>query len=85
MVEAFADWTDCNEVIQTEGRMLSKADRFGVVTHYANPVVAMASDAQKRFLAFAIQFGLTPASRAKVTAAIVKQEHNPFEDIETDT
>ena len=51
----------------------------GTLMKRSHPAVAQASDAWRRVLAAASEFGLSPASRSKVTAAGDAQPADPWE------
>lgn len=46
-----------------------------------HPVHALVDSADKRWMAWASQFGLTPAARTKVVATVTEKPKNVFEDI----
>ena len=52
--------------------------------HRPYPQVAIASDAWRRSMTMLTQFGLTPASRSKVSALGGDGEKDPFEEMMAD-
>ena len=79
MAEAFADMMDCKKLVLEQGRLLYMENANGNITIRANPLVGQAADAERRFWMWATQFGLTPASRSKVSASLAKSAGNEFE------
>jgi len=67
-VEAYADWRQAMEIIAAEGTHYETTSQSGGTMIRAHPAVAMRSDAARRFQSLMSEFGLTPASRSKVSA-----------------
>lgn len=65
---AYADWLEAGDAITSRGHVYETASTAGERVLKANPAVAMRSDADRRIRAWLIEFGLTPAARAKVIA-----------------
>ena len=69
LVEAYADWRQAHEVIAAESTHYVTESSTGGTMIRAHPAVAMRSDAGRRFHSLLSEFGLTPASRSKVSVA----------------
>jgi P27 family predicted phage terminase small subunit len=67
LVEAYADWRQAHEVIAAEGTHYETTSSTGGTMIRAHPAVAMRSDAARRFQSLMSEFGLTPASRSRVS------------------
>lgn len=72
--EAYAQWELASKDVLTEG--LTVPSLHSVVT---NPKVRIADAAAKRMRAFLIEFGLTPASRARISVQPEQKELDEFE------
>lgn len=82
LCEAFAEGIEARNLIQRIGSPYYATSKpGGDVMYRPHPAVAMAADADRRFVVLANQFGLTPAARAKVSAEIASKTINPFEEI----
>lgn len=68
LVEAYSDWRQAHEVIAAEGTHYETEGASGLMIR-AHPAVAMRSDGARRFQSLMSEFGLTPASRSKVSVA----------------
>lgn len=66
LVDTLAEWIGARKVIEAEGATYTTVNEAGSEMHRARPEVGIASDAWKRVKAMLIEFGLTPAARAKV-------------------
>ncbi|MGY6410779.1 MAG: phage terminase small subunit P27 family [Alkalilacustris sp.] len=69
LVEAYADWRQSHEIIAAEGTHYESESVKGGLMVRAHPAVGMRSDAARRFQSLLSEFGLTPASRSRVSAA----------------
>lgn len=67
LVEAYADWRQARDVVEIEGTHYESENASGGKMIRAHPAVAMRSDAARRFQSLMAEFGLTPASRSKVS------------------
>lgn len=82
LVQAFAEGVDARQAIKDAGGpTYSVTSREGNTVWRVRPEVAIAADADRRFLAWSIQFGLTPAARSKVSTQFETPAYNEFEDI----
>ena len=63
LCEAFADFRAASEIVDRDGRVYLA----GVLVK-ANPACAMKAEADRRLRSYMTEFGLTPASRATITA-----------------
>ena len=69
LCEALADWQAARDAIDAAGGETYEArTESGAVMHRAHPAVAMRNDAWRRVQAAMAEFGLSPASREKVSA-----------------
>lgn len=66
LAELYAEMVALGEVIAAEGRVYETVTETGSSIYRPRPEVAMLSDADRRFRAYLIEFGLTPAARSKV-------------------
>ena len=66
LAELYADIVDLSAAVAAEGRTYESATESGGTIVRPRPEVAMLSDADRRFRAYLIEFGLTPAARSKV-------------------
>lgn len=72
LCDCYAEILECRDVIALHGRVyesVKPARREGEESEMlikANPAVAMLADADRRFKAYLVEFGLTPAARSKV-------------------
>ena len=62
MCSSYGDWRETERLKQKEGR-LATGEKGGVYTH---PAVNQASEACKRFMKAAADFGATPAARTRI-------------------
>lgn len=69
MCSAYAEWRDLRKIIDKEGVTYWTTGSSGDEVIKARPEVAMASDAWKRVKSMAAEFGLTAASRTKISVA----------------
>jgi P27 family predicted phage terminase small subunit len=66
LAELYADIVDLGQAIADGGRTYESKTEAGGTIVRPRPEVAMLSDADRRFRAYLIEFGLTPAARSKV-------------------
>lgn len=69
LVEAYADWRHAHDVIAAEGTHYETTSSTGGTMIRAHPAVSMRSDAARRFQSLMSEFGLTPASRSRVSVS----------------
>lgn len=69
MCEALADYLAARDVVRAEGMTYTATSDRGGESLRARPEVQIASDAYRRYVNVARDFGLAPAPRAKVHAA----------------
>jgi P27 family predicted phage terminase small subunit len=68
LCQVYAEWTELREDIAKNGRFhTTKSEKTGEMERL-RPAVRIFSDCDKRLRAWLIEFGLTDASRAKVSA-----------------
>ena len=68
LVETWAEWRELNELVKQNGFTITQITAAGEPMVRPNPEVAMRSDASKRLRNLLSDFGMTPASRSKVSA-----------------
>lgn len=68
LCDTMAEVEELSEVLKAEGRTMSVISGQGQAVDKPRPEVAMAETAGKRLLALCQQFGLTPASRDRVSS-----------------
>lgn len=78
--EAYAMWRTCCEEIKKMGGLLIIEDHYG--DQKVNPYVKLSFECMTKLLAFLVQYGLTPASRSKITIHDPKKEEDPFEEFQ---
>jgi len=78
LTEALAEWAEARQFVLAKGLSYEIHTKQGGVMHRAYPQVGIAADAWRRALAMLTQFGLTPASRSKVSALGGENEEDPF-------
>lgn len=74
LCEAYASYRDATEYIRDNGLTYELITKSGDVMRRAHPEVAIASDSYKLVRSLMTEFGLTPASRSKVSAAGEEQK-----------
>jgi len=79
LVETWAEWRELNELVKKNGFTITQITAAGEPMVRPNPEVMMRSDASKRLRNLLTDFGMTPASRSKVSAQEVEQA-DPLEE-----
>jgi P27 family predicted phage terminase small subunit len=77
--EIYAQWRRCCEEHREEGYALTVINAKGHIA--MNPLIKVFEKCNTQMLAFLTQFGLTPASRGKVTV-FNKDNKDPFEEFQ---
>ena len=77
--EIYAQWRRCCEQHKEEGYELTVINAKGHIA--MNPLLKVFEKCNVQMLAYLTQFGLTPASRGKVTV-FNKDEKDPFEEFQ---
>jgi len=67
LTDVLAEWCMVRKIIKKKGRVYQVLSEGGI-TYKARPEVAMESDLWRRAYRVLVEFGLTPASRTKVSA-----------------
>jgi P27 family predicted phage terminase small subunit len=67
---AVSDLTSAQKVLQKEGLTCRYVNKNGYANIVRRPQVQMKNDALKQIKAFAVEFGMTPASRTRVEAQL---------------
>lgn len=68
LCDAYSEYRQAREFVEGNGMTYTVTTKEGDVLHKVYPQVAIASDAYKRVRSMMTEFGLTPASRGKVSA-----------------
>jgi len=84
LTEALAEWAQARQKVHSIGLVYEMQTEAGETMRRPNPEVAIASDAWKRALRMLTEFGLTPASRGRVSALGGDQEADPFAEMMKD-
>jgi P27 family predicted phage terminase small subunit len=84
LTEALAEWAEARQYVLDNGLSYETYTESGNTMHRPYPQVAIASDAWRRSLRMLTEFGLTPASRSKVSALGGGEEKDPFEEMMAD-
>lgn len=69
LAELYAEIVALGETIAETGRVYETITETGSKIFRPRPEVAMLADADRRFRAYLVEFGLTPAARSKVRAS----------------
>lgn len=69
LCECLAEIYECREVLQRTGGTYETKNLAGERMFRSRPEVARLADADRRFRAYAVEFGLTPAARSRVRVA----------------
>lgn len=83
LTENLAEWAEARQAVHSSGLVYTTVSDSGVM-YRPRPEVAIASDAMKRSLRMLTEFGLTPASRSKVSALGGEDNSDPLADIMRD-
>ena len=82
LAEALAEGIIARRTIEACGGATYLSEgRDGQTLIKAHPAFAQAADADRRFMALASQFGLTPAARSRVSTDLTTKVKNVFEEI----
>lgn len=84
LTEALAEWAEAREFVLSEGMTYETTTATGDTMHRPYPQVAIASDAWRRSHKMLTEFGLTPASRSKVSALGGEDGKDPFAEMMAD-
>ena len=82
----FGIMMEADDIIQAKGLEVEepiysqKGELVGTKT-IPNPMLKVASDASKNYRQYMIEFGLTPASRVKLSAPLIKEDDDPFREL----
>lgn len=80
LCDAYAQYREADDCVQAEGLTYDTVSELGTMVR-ARPEVAMRADAWRRVRAMLAEFGLTPSSRSRVSAAKPEEERDPFEEL----
>lgn len=81
LTEALAEWAEARQQVRKRGLTYDTTTVTGGTMRRPNPEVAIAADAWRRAMTMLGQFGLTPASRSKVSAQLMEEENDPLLDL----
>ena len=84
LTETLAEWAEARQAVHRIGLVYEMPTESGALMRRPNPEVAQASDAMKRALRMLTEFGLTPASRSKVSALGDGEGSDPFAEMMND-
>ena len=79
MCRIYAEWKECLEIVDNEGRICRSMDDKGQVVLKTHPAVRQASDASKRLRAILSDFGMNPVSRVPLGS---KENNKPNKFLE---
>ena len=79
-----AEWAEARQYVLEHGMSYSTFTESGSEIHRPYPQVAIASDAWKRAMRMLTEFGLTPASRSKVSVLGTDDGKDPFAEMMND-
>ena len=77
LTDVLAEWCAVRKIIQNKGRTYKSATEFGFVLKL-RPEVTMEPELWRRAKLMLVEFGLTPASRSKVSALAPTEEKDPL-------
>lgn len=77
LAELYAEIVDLTAALATHGRVYESSTESGGTIVRPRPEAAMLADADRRFRAYLIEFGLTPAARSKVRGNGGEEEADP--------
>lgn len=84
LTEALAEWAEARQVVQTRGLTSDTITVSEGIMRHPNPEIAITADAWRQALTILTQFGLTPASRSKVSALGEEDELDAFAQLLAD-
>ncbi|WP_426453833.1 phage terminase small subunit P27 family [Paenibacillus sp. S-38] len=64
--DAYADYIEITRIIKNDGFMVEHTNKSGVTNEVAHPLLAKKKQMHEQMRSLAVEFGLTPASRAKI-------------------
>ena len=79
--QAWKDYVDCQKIIKKHGRTYTYKNQGGFENETERPEVKVANKALEQFRSFCREFGLTPASRAKIEVKTEDGEEDPMEKL----
>lgn len=79
LCETYVEIVEAQELIEKKGRVYKTHNEAGEIMWRSHPAVKQLQDADRRFRAYLIEFGLTPAARSKVQTSGGKKK-DPLED-----
>jgi P27 family predicted phage terminase small subunit len=74
--EAYATWVDATKRVREQGMVFNSPNGWPV----QNPYLSIANQAAKEIHRWLVEFGMTPASRSRVSVER-KDEKDPYEDL----
>lgn len=77
LAENYCEILECRALLKDGGRVITRKDVKGNDQLSTHPAVIQLSDAEKRFRAMMVEFGLTPSSRSRVKTHGTKEEKDP--------
>ena len=78
LTETLAEWAEARQAVHRKGLTYETTTATGDLMCRPNPEVTIAADAMRRALRMLSEFGLTPASRGKVSALGDETSLDPF-------
>ena len=78
LCDAYSEWLTAREVIQDKGETYETETTNGSVKYSPRPEVAHAADAWRRVKSMLAEFGLTPASRSRLS--VESPTEDPLEE-----
>ena len=73
--EAWATWVEASEKVQETGRVIRAPSGYPVI----NPYVSIANKALNQMYRFMTEFGMTPASRSRLSVSADEERTDPAE------
>lgn len=76
LAENYEETVKLRKILAREGCFQTRITKQGEKVKFTHPGVIQLSDAEKRFRAMLVEFGLTPSSRARVNAGPPSEEES---------
>ena len=81
LTETLAEWAEARQAVHRKGLTYETTTATGDLMCRPNPEVTIAADAMRRALRMLSEFGLTPASRGKVSALENNEADDRFAEV----
>lgn len=79
--QSWKTYVDCQRYLKKHGMTYTYINKFGAENEVERPQVKIAQKALDQFKSFCTEFGLTPASRARIEVKPEEPEQDPMEEL----